>query len=220
MMILVDSHCHLDRLDLTPYQGQLALALAAAQEQGVGHILSVSVTLDDFPQLQAIADNHSAVSLSVGVHPTEEITHEPDVKQLIALAQQAKVVAIGETGLDYYYENTNVALQQQRFRQHIQAAHAVAKPLIIHTRAASADTLRIMKEEQADQVRGVMHCFTESWEVAEQAMALGFYISLSGIVTFKNAVALQQIAKQIPLERLLIEICRRIYCSITRYNRS
>lgn len=204
-MTLVDSHCHLDRLDLTPYQGDLAQALAHARLHGVSHCLCVSIDMVNFTQVHDIALRFPTVYASVGLHPTEQDTPEPTVEQLITQAQWPKVVAIGETGLDYYRCEQAPVWQQQRFRRHIQAAVAVRKPLIIHTRLAKADTLRILKEEGAERVGGVLHCFTEDYDMAEQAMAMGFYVSISGIVTFKKAVDLQETAKRLPIERLLIE---------------
>ncbi len=200
--MLVDSHCHLDFPDLAQ---NLPAVLEAMREQGVGHALCVSVTLTAFPQVLAIAEQHSNVYASVGIHPDYEGVDETSVEELARLASHPKVVAIGETGLDYYRLQGDLEWQRQRFRTHIRAAIAANKPLIIHTRNAAEDTLRVMREEGADRVGGVMHCFTESWDVAEQAMALGFYISLSGIVTFKNAVALQDVARRLPLDRMLIE---------------
>lgn len=203
--MFIDSHCHLNRLDLTPYQGQLDLALQAARERQVNHFLSVAVELSDVPELLAIANRHSDVDISVGLHPTENPMENPSVEGLIDLAQHPRVVAIGETGLDYYRCEGDMEWQRQRFRQHIQAAKAVKKPLIIHTRQAQEDTLRILQEENAKEAGGVFHCFTESWEMAEQGLALGFYMSFSGIVSFKNAQALHEVAKRVPLDRMLIE---------------
>lgn len=204
-MILVDSHCHLDRLELAPYQGDLSNVLAEAAQQGVRTMLTVSVDIDSFPAVHAIAKRYEQVFCSVGLHPTEQLDHEPSEQQLFELAQQDKVIAVGETGLDYYHIQGDVTWQQERFRRHIRVARSSGKPLIIHSRQAPEDTIRIMHEEKADTIGGVMHCFTESWEVAEQAMELGFYISLSGIVTFKNATTLHDVAKRVPLERLLVE---------------
>ena len=202
-MFLVDSHCHLDQLDLTAHQGQLAVALAAAAQAGVGHMLCVCITLTDFPAVLQIAQTYPQVSASVGLHPNEVVAQEPDVAELVRLAQDAKVVAIGETGLDYYRSTGDVTWQKTRFRTHIQAANTLRKPLIVHMRQATADTLAMLREEQAHN--GVLHCFSEDWATAKAALDLGFYISLSGIVTFKNATAIQEVAAKVPLERLLIE---------------
>jgi TatD DNase family protein len=203
--MLVDSHCHLDRLDLTPYNGQLDEVLLAAKQNDVGYILSVCVDLEGFPGILKIADKYPDVFASVGVHPTEVVTHEPSTEELIKLAKHPKVIAFGETGLDYYHETTDHKLQQQRFRNHIQAAIQTNKPLIVHTRQAREDTIKILREEQANECRGVLHCFTEDWDMASRGLDLNFYISISGIVTFKNATSLQEIAKKVPLDRLLIE---------------
>lgn len=205
-MYLVDSHCHLDKLDLTPYGGELCNALDYAKQQGIGHILSVSVDLQDFPNLLHIANTHPNISISVGLHPNDPaIPHEPSAAELVVLAANEKVVAMGETGLDYFRSKGDIEWQQDRFRQHIHAAKESKNPLIVHTRMAKEDTLRILKEENASSIGGVLHCFTEDWETASAAMDLNFYISISGIVTFKNALELQEVAKNIPLERLLIE---------------
>lgn len=205
-MFLVDSHCHLDQLDLTKYEGNLSRALEYAAEQGVQYFLCVCITLNDFPSLLELAKSYQNVSASVGLHPNErDIDQEPTEKELVSLATDEKVIAIGETGLDYYRSSGDVKWQKQRFRHHIRAARKVNKPLIIHMRQAKEDTLQILAEEQASSVGGVMHCFTEDWEVARAALELDFYISFSGIVTFKNATVIQDAAKKVPLNRLLIE---------------
>lgn len=203
--MLVDSHCHLDRLDLNYFKKDLSACLEFAREQGVIHFLCACIDLANFPAVLAIAEQFSDVSASVGVHPTEHVSREATWEELTKLANHPKVVAIGETGLDYYRENTEKECQQQRFRQHIRAAIAVKKPLIVHTRAARADTLRILKEEDAQQVGGVLHCFTEDLSMAEAAIQENFYISFSGIITFKNATELKSIAQTLALQHLLIE---------------
>ena len=204
--MLVDSHCHLDRLDLNYFKKDLSACLDFAREQGVGHFLCVCIDLANFPAVLAIAEKFKDVSASVGVHPTEQVAEEATLDELIKFAQHPKVVAIGESGLDYYRENTQQECQQQRFRQHIRAAIAVNKPLIVHTRQAREDTLRLLKEEGAEQVGGVLHCFTEDLAMAEVAIKENnFYVSFSGILTFKNAADLKSIAQKLPLERLLIE---------------
>ncbi|CAK0743585.1 Uncharacterized metal-dependent hydrolase YcfH [Gammaproteobacteria bacterium] len=202
---LVDSHCHLDRLDLTPFGGELAEALVAARNVGVERILCVSINLEHFPQILSIARRFPGVHASVGVHPGEQVSQEPEIDELVALARDPAVVAIGETGLDYHYHQGDPGWQQERFRRHIVAAQTVGKPLIIHSREARADTLRILKEEGAQEVGGVMHCFTEDWSTAHAAVELGFYISFSGIITFRNAVGLREVATRLPLEHLLVE---------------
>jgi TatD DNase family protein len=204
-MFLVDSHCHLNQLDLSAHDGILQHALDAGKNAGVGHMLCVCITLADFPEVLRIANTCSHVSASVGLHPNEKVACEPTVDELIHLARDEKIVAIGETGLDYYRSTGNVEWQQERFCKHISAAKTVNKPLIVHTRQAKADTINILRAENADRVGGVMHCFTEDWEMAAAALDLNFYISISGIVTFKNAVEIQQVAKKVPIERLLIE---------------
>jgi TatD DNase family protein len=204
--MFVDSHCH---LDFPEYAGQIQDILARMKEAQVSHAMCISVDMPDFPNVLALAESHPNLFATVGTHPDYEDTPEPTEDQLVELSQHPKILAIGETGLDYYrmgdktYEE--MEWQRDRFRTHIRAAIRVKKPLIIHTRSASEDTIRIMKEEGASQVAGVMHCFTESLEVAKAAMEQGFYISFSGIVTFKSAKDLQETCKQIPLERMLIE---------------
>jgi TatD DNase family protein len=203
--LLADSHCHLDCLDLTKYHGNLSNALAFAKENHVGHFLCVCIDLQNVSKVIAVAEAYPNVSASVGVHPNEAVEQEPTIEQLLALANHPKVVAIGETGLDYYRSQGDLTWQHDRFRVHIRAAKQARKPLIIHTREAREDTIRIMREENVAEVGGVMHCFTETWEMAQQAMDLNFYISISGVVTFKNATELQNLAQKIPLDRMLIE---------------
>lgn len=203
--MLIDSHCHLDRLDLTPYEGNLHLALTAAKKNGIDYFLCVAVDLGHIPSIIHITEQYPNVFATVGLHPNEIAKDEPDVEKLIQLAQHHKVVGIGETGLDYYRNEVALSLQQQRFRAHIQAAKHLKKPLVIHTRQARADTLAIMRQEKAAEIGGVMHCFTENWEMAQQAIDLNFYISFSGIITFKNATELMEVVKKVPLERMLIE---------------
>jgi len=200
--MLVDSHCHLNFNDLA---GNLPAVLDAMHVNGVEYALCVGVTLKEFPQVLAIAEKYPHIYASVGIHPDYQDEEEVSVEQLVQLADHPKVVAIGETGLDYFRLQGDLEWQRERFRKHIRAAIAAGKPLIIHTRNAAEDTLSIMREEGAERIGGVMHCFTESWDVAEQAMALGFYISFSGIVTFKNAAALQEVAMKVPLDRMLVE---------------
>ncbi len=200
--MLVDSHCHLDFPELV---SQFDAVLALMQGNGVTHALSVSVTLEDFPKIRAIAETYPHIFASVGVHPDYADLPVVSVEQLTALATHPKVVAIGETGLDYFRLKGDLGWQRDRFRTHIRAARVCGKPLIIHTRSAADDTLRLMREENASEVAGVMHCFTENWDVAEAALEMGFYISFSGIVTFKNAKTLKEVAQKVPLERLLVE---------------
>jgi TatD DNase family protein len=199
---LVDSHCH---LNFEPLNTQVAQVLDNARQAGVGYMLCVGVTIEALPEVLALAHGHTNVFASVGVHPNERQGNEPTVDELVALARDDRVVAIGETGLDYYRSQGDLAWQHERFRNHIAAAKQSRKPLIIHTRESAADTLRLMQEESAGEARGVMHCFTESWEVAKAALDMDFYISFSGIVTFKSAEALRDVAKRVPADRLLIE---------------
>jgi len=200
--VLVDSHCH---LNFEPLGQDIEGVLTRAQDAGVAHMLCVAVTLEKFPEVKALADAHANIYASVGVHPNERTGEEPDVERLVALADDQKIVAIGETGLDYYRSESDLEWQRDRFRVHIRAARKAKKPLIIHTREAADDTLRIMTEEGAENAGGVMHCFTESWETARRALDLGFYISFSGIVTFRTADALREVARKVPTDRLLIE---------------
>lgn len=202
MTFLVDSHCHLDFPELVD---KLDDVLGLMRDNDVRHALCVSVTLEAYPAVLRIAEAHPHLYASVGVHPDSTEVREPTIEELVALADQEKVVAVGETGLDYYRLVGDLEWQRDRFRTHIRAAQKAQKPLIVHTRAAAEDTLRIMREEGADRAGGVMHCFTESWEVARAALDLGFYISFSGIVTFKSATALREVAKKVPLDRMLVE---------------
>lgn len=200
--MFVDSHCHLDFPDLAEREEAI---LAAMAESRVGHALCVSVKLEDFPRVLALAERHPHLFASVGVHPDNDGVEEPDEARLLALADHPRIVAIGETGLDYYWQKDAPEWQRERFRTHIRAARKCGKPLIVHTRSAADDTLRLMREEAAGEAGGVMHCFTESRDVAAAALDLGFYISFSGIVTFKNARDLKAVAQYVPLDRLLIE---------------
>jgi TatD DNase family protein len=207
-LFLVDSHCHLDQLDLTAFEGALQNALVAAQTVNVKYFLNVCIHPKTIPTLLNLAESRQDMCISVGLHPTETVHQEPTVDQLVAWSTHPKVVALGETGLDYYRQTDRAdhMIQQQRFRNHIRAAKVVNKPLIIHTRHAIEDTLKILEEEQAQTVGGVLHCFSETLAMAQTAIAqLGFYISFSGILTFKNAAWLRNTASQLPLNRLLIE---------------
>ncbi|NDP47988.1 MAG: TatD family hydrolase [Sulfuriferula multivorans] len=198
----IDSHCHINFPDLADKLPEVFDLMAQNQ---VSHALCISVELEKFPEVLALAEAYPNVYASVGVHPDHEDCTEPTVAELVALADHPKVVAIGETGLDYFRLTGDLEWQRERFRTHIRAARATRKPLVIHTRSAAEDTLRIMREERAGEAGGVMHCFTESLAVAEAAIEQGFYISFSGIVTFKNATTLREVASVIPLERMLIE---------------
>ena len=200
--MFVDSHCHLDFPELAE---DLPDILKSMDQNHVGRALVVAVSKPEWGRIMAMAESHSALYASVGVHPDYPDTEEPTVESLVDAAQHPKVVAIGETGLDYYRGSEPFDWQRERFRVHIRASRQCDLPLIIHTRSAAEDTLRIMAEEGAQAPGGVMHCFTETWEVAKRAMDLNFYISFSGIVTFRNAVELQEVARRVPLERMLIE---------------
>jgi len=200
--MLVDSHCHLDFPDLA---NRLPEVLDLMAKNGVGCAVCIGVSLEQMPRILALSEAHSRIFASVGVHPESADAREPSEDDLLAVAAHPKVIAIGETGLDYYWHKDAPAWQRERFRTHIRAARACGKPLVVHTRDAAADTLRLMQEEGAGDVGGIMHCFTESWGVAEAALAQGFHISLSGIVTFRNAVALKEVARRVPLDRLLVE---------------
>lgn len=198
----VDSHCHLDFPELAANYPEIRQRMS---DNRVNLALCVSVNLPDWPGLMQLVEAHDELWASVGVHPDYEDTFEPTVEDLVSRSQHDKVVAIGETGLDYYRLQGDLEWQRERFRTHIRASRQTGLPLIIHTRSASFDTISIMREEGADIAGGVMHCFTESWDVARAALDLNFYISFSGIVTFKSAADLQEVAKKVPLDRILIE---------------
>ncbi len=205
-MILSDSHCHLHMLDLMELQCTLDDIIDAAHANHVQHMLCVGTKLEDLPKILSISAQYPNIFASLGLHPNEETSNEPTVDRLITLANShPHVKAIGETGLDYFRSTGDLTWQQNRFRRHIQAAIACNKPLIIHSRSARLDTLKILKEENAHKAGGVFHCFTEDWDTAKAAIDLGFYVSFSGIITFKNAVELQEVAKKLPLEHMLIE---------------
>jgi TatD DNase family protein len=199
---LVDSHCHLDFPD---FEGKIESIRDEMRANGVSHALCISVNLAGFPKVLALAERYDNFFASVGVHPDHEDRAAIDENELLRLARHPKVVAIGETGLDYYRLSGDLEWQRERFRAHIRTARRCRKPLVIHTREAAADTLRILREEGGGEAGGVLHCFTESQETADAALELGFYISFSGIVTFKNAQALKQVARRVPLDRLLVE---------------
>ncbi|MBL4658723.1 MAG: TatD family hydrolase [Alcanivoracaceae bacterium] len=205
MTTIVDSHCHLNCIDLSSFDNGMDTILQNAKDVGVKHFLCVCIDMEHFPEVLQLAKRYPFISASVGMHPTETSAIEPDIETLEEYGKDSNIVAIGETGLDYYRENTNKILQQTRLVKHIEVAKRVSKPLIIHTRSAREDTIKFLKEEKASDVGGVMHCFTETWEMAKQALDLGFYISISGIVTFKNAAELREVARKVPQDRLLIE---------------
>ncbi|MBK7648198.1 MAG: TatD family hydrolase [Betaproteobacteria bacterium] len=200
--MLVDSHCHLDFPDLA---NRMPDVLQRMQDNDVGVAVCIGVNLEDFPNVLALAEQHAQLYATVGVHPEYTDVEEPDEARLVALAKHPKVIAIGETGLDYYWHKDQPEWQRERFRTHIRAARRCNKPLVVHTRDSAADTLRVLKDESADAVGGVMHCFTENWEIARLALDLGFYLSFSGIVTFKNATIVKDVAQKCPLDRILVE---------------
>ena len=200
--MFVDSHCHINFPELENIFDEV---LENMRQNEVSHALCVSVNLEDFPQVRLLAERHDHIYASVGVHPDHESDAEPTEELLVELAEHPKVIAIGETGLDYFRLKGDLEWQRTRFRTHIRAARKCRKPLIVHTREAAQDTLRLMDEEGAAEAGGVMHCFTENLEVARAAIEMNFYISFSGIVTFKNATSLKDVARHIPLDRILIE---------------
>lgn len=200
--LLVDSHCHIDFPDLA---ADTPGVLAAMKENGVGWALIAGVTLERLPAVMALAESHDNLFAAAGVHPDTQEGEEPTLARLLDLARHPKVVAIGETGLDYYRLEGDLEWQRERFRTHIRASRQCGKPLIIHTRSSAEDTLRVMDEEGADQAGGVFHCFTESMDIARRGLDLGFHISLSGIVSFKNAEELREVARFVPLDKLLVE---------------
>ena len=202
---LVDSHCHLDRLDLKDYPGGLPELMPATARAGVDHMLCIGVDLESFPAVRDLAEQYPNVHCTVGVHPLYRDSREPTCTELVKLAEHPRVVAIGETGLDYFYAKDDTSWQRQRFAEHIAAARQTGLPLVVHTRDAREDTIAMLRDLGEDRVRGVMHCFTEDLAMAKRAMDLGFYISISGIVTFRNADSLREVVRALPLDRLLIE---------------
>lgn len=203
--MLIDSHCHLDRLNLEKYEGKIDRAIQSAFDEGVSHMLCVGIDLDSFPGVREIAEEYPNIFASVGMHPLNDDQPQLDVETLVSLANHKKIIAIGETGLDYYYGKDNLPWQKECFRKHIKAAREVKKPVIVHCRNAKEDTLKIFREEGAEICSGVLHCFTEDLDMAEQAIEMGFYVSFSGIITFKNAQDLRDTVKALPLERILVE---------------
>jgi len=203
-MNIVDSHCHIDRVDLDQFGGSIESMLAHAKELSVAQFLCVCIDLEHFDEVFTLAKAHDQIYASVGVHPTEQEGKDPSVEEILSLANHDKIIAIGETGLDYFHiEKDTADWQRDRFRRHIKASNESRKPMIIHTRDAKADTIEIMQQEKA--VAGVMHCFAEDWDTAKAALDLGFYISFSGIITFKSASNLREVAKKVPADRLLVE---------------
>lgn len=204
-MMLVDSHCHLDRLNLSPYEGDLSRALDVAQARGVGQFLCISVSADNIQNIIDIAHKYPRVLASVGVHPCDLAEGTVSFDQLCAYASQEKVVALGETGLDYHYETESKALQHESFAMHLEAGKQMDLPIVVHTREAKEDTLALIRDYGGLESAGVMHCFTEDWEMAKKSLDLNYYISISGIVTFKNAEQIRDVVRNMPLDRLLVE---------------
>ena len=203
-MKIIDSHCHIDRVDLDQFGGSMESMLAHAKDLSVEEFLCVCIDLEHFDDVFSLAKAYENIYASVGVHPTEQEGKDPSVDELLALANHDKIIAIGETGLDYFHiEKDTADWQRDRFRRHIAASNQSGKPMIIHTRDAKEDTIELMQQEKAEQ--GVMHCFSEDWDTAKAAIDLGFYISFSGIITFKSAESLREVAKKVPADRLLVE---------------
>ncbi len=203
--MFIDSHCHLDRLDLKPYQNDFSIFMQEAKQQQIQKMLCIAIDLESYPAMVQLVNDYPEIFLSVGVHPNVHDGKEPTAQDLLELAENNKVIAIGETGLDYFRSTGDLTWQHQRFKTHIQVAKTVQKPLIIHTREAGTDALTVLANEGAKEVGGIIHCFSEDWAFAEQALELDFYISFSGIVTFKNALAIQEVAQKVPADRFLIE---------------
>ncbi|MBM4206899.1 MAG: TatD family deoxyribonuclease [Gammaproteobacteria bacterium] len=203
--MLIDSHCHLDRLDLAPYQHDFSRFMEAVNDNQIDHLLCIAIDLEAYPVMLSLVSTYSQISVTVGVHPNEHDGKEPAINDLIELGKNEKVIGIGETGLDYFRSEGDLSWQHERFRNHISAAKALNKPLIVHTRDAKEDTLRILREENAGEAGGIIHCFTEDWDFAQQALDMNFYISFSGIVTFNSAKEIKAVAQKVPADRFLIE---------------
>ena len=203
--MLIDSHCHLDRIDLKPYDNDFNNFMLDAKAKKIEHLLCISIDLATYPKMLNLVENHHNISVTVGVHPNAQEGVNPTLDELITLANNDKVIGIGETGLDYFRSEGDLEWQKQRFRDHIKVAKILNKPLIIHTREAKNDTLKILREENAEEVGGIIHCFTEDWDFAKATMDLNFYISFSGIVTFNNTDVIKEVAKKMPANRILIE---------------
>ncbi|MCX7103769.1 MAG: TatD family hydrolase [Methylococcales bacterium] len=203
--MLIDSHCHLDRIDLKPYEDDFSCFMTAAKANQLEHLLCIAIDLESYPAMLDLVLNFPEISLTAGVHPNVKECKDPSVDELVALGKINKVIGIGETGLDYFRSEGDLSWQHQRFRNHIRAAKILKKPLIIHTREAKVDTLKILKDEGAEEIGGIIHCFTEDWEFAQKALDLNFYISFSGIITFNNATTIRDVVKKIPSDKFLIE---------------
>lgn len=203
--MFIDSHCHLDCIDLKDFDNNFDCLLDDIQASQVSRMLCVAINLTSYKRMRELVDDYDYIDVSAGVHPSDAAEHTTNREQLEDIGRDKKVVALGETGLDYFYAKDDKAEQRASFRSHIQAARTLNKPVIVHTRDAQQDTLDIMRSEGIEACGGVLHCFTESWEMAKQALDMGLYISFSGIVTFNNAEALREVAKKVPNDRFLIE---------------
>lgn len=203
--MFIDSHCHLDRIDLAPYQNDFSQFMQAVENAQIDRMLCIGIDLESYTAMRKLVSPYPSISLSVGVHPNVTEGQDPGIDDLLRLAANDRVIAIGETGLDYFRSDGDLQWQHKRFRNHIRAARKVNKPLIIHTREAGHDSLDVLADEGAEEVGGIIHCFTEDWSYAKKALDLGFYISFSGIVTFKNAQQIKDVAKRVPADRFLIE---------------
>lgn len=201
----IDSHCHLDRIDLKPYDNNFSKFVEEARKHQMKHMLCVGIDLKTYPAMRKLVAPYDDISVSVGVHPNTKVIEEPTIDQLLKLSDDEKVIAIGETGLDYYRSKGDLEWQKQRFRTHIEVAKLTNKPIIIHTREAGQDALDILEEMKADEVGGIIHCFSEDWAFAKRALDINFYISFSGIVTYKTATNVQEVAQKVPADRYLIE---------------
>jgi len=201
--MLIDSHCHLNLL--AEQEGGIEAALERAKDNRVEHLLCIGIDKASSQEVLSLAKTHAHLSASIGIHPNVDNTENYTIDELIETAGHDQVIAIGETGLDYFRSEGDLSWQRERFSYHIEAGKQLKKPLIIHTREARNDTMDMLESEGAEKAGGIIHCFTENWETAKRALDIGFYVSLSGIVTFKNAKELQDVAKKIPLDRMLIE---------------
>ncbi|KAE9538372.1 YchF/TatD family DNA exonuclease [Ursidibacter maritimus] len=204
-LFIIDSHCHLDSLDYETRHKDVDEVIENAKSRGVQHMISISTTIGRFEAMKQLTAHRSEVSLSCGLHPLNVEDEAFDYDKLLAYAQDPRVVAIGETGLDYHYTPETKPLQQSVFAQQIEIANQVKKPLVIHTRSAREDTMQLLEKGNAQNCGGVLHCFTEDWNMAKRALDIGFYISISGIITFRNADELRDVAQKVPLDRLLVE---------------
>ncbi|SIT65783.1 TatD DNase family protein [Ectothiorhodosinus mongolicus] len=203
--MFIDSHCHLDRVDLEAFGGEVQGVLNAANEAGVEHMLCISIDMNNYPQVLALAEKYAQVNCTVGMHPNAREGHEPSIAELVEMAAHPRVVGIGETGLDYHYNEGDLTWQHERFERHLEAARQARLPVVIHSRAAPRETIEVLRQAHAEDFGGVLHCFSEDWNMAKAGLDLGFYVSFSGILTFKSAQELREVARKVPADRLLIE---------------